>query len=218
MGQSSQFFSDPSKGHYTLGWVMRRLFWCLIRKHGEGKGDWRRDAAKGGARHWQPVPGCPMCPLPERISSGSLGALNLFADPRGVRLGTGHYLVCLQHWVALGWCQQGTQGKSVQFTPVWYAVLSLPTSPYDPAAQHTYEGLVPGSRTTRGLAAVTRTPPRAAHTAPAASAADLVDAPSPASSFRQAMGVLHALGCAKFQKVCVYLRVFVFVSILGRFV
>ena len=61
---------------------MRRFFRCLIRKNGEGKGEWRRDAAIGGAWHWQPVPGSPMSPLPERISSGSLGAL--LADPRGV--------------------------------------------------------------------------------------------------------------------------------------
>ena len=38
-----------------------------------------------------------MCPLGERVSSGVLGALNLLSNPRGVRLGTGHYLVCLQH-------------------------------------------------------------------------------------------------------------------------
>ena len=70
---------------------------------------------------------------------------------------------------------------------------------------------MPGSRTTRGLAAVTRTPPPAANTAPAANAADPVEAPSPASSFKPAVGVMHALGCAKFQKVCVYMCVFVFV-------
>ena len=52
-----------------------------------------------------------MSPLPERFSSGSLGALNVLADPRGVGFGTGHVLVCLQHWVALGWCQQWRQGQ-----------------------------------------------------------------------------------------------------------
>ena len=94
-GPDQPIIFDPSKGHYTLRWVMYRLFWCRIRKNGEGKGEWRRDAAKGGAWHWQPVPGSPMSPLPERISLGSLGALNLLADPRGVKFGSGHYLVCL---------------------------------------------------------------------------------------------------------------------------
>ena len=149
-----------------------------------------------------------MSPLPERISLGSLGALNLLPDPRGVRFGTVHYLVCLQHWVALGWCQQWRQGKSVQLAPVWSALLSLPIPPYDPAAQHTHEGLVPGSQTTRGLAAVTRTAPPAATTANNANAADPVEASSPASSFKRAMGVLHVLGCPEFQKVWVCMRVF----------
>ena len=66
--------------------------------------------------------------------------------------------------VALGWCQQGRQGKSVQFALVWFAPLALPTPPppYNPAAPHTYEGPVHGSRTPRRLAAVTRTAPPAA--------------------------------------------------------
>ena len=70
---------------------------------------------------------------------------------------------------------------------------------------------MPGWHTTRGLAAVTRKAPPAANTAPATNAADPVEAPSPVSSFRQAMGVLHSLGCPKFQKVCAYVRVFAFV-------
>ena len=87
--------------------------------------------APGSITRCRAVP-CP--PLPERISSGSLGALNLLADPRGVRFGTGHDLVCLQHWVALDWCQQWRQDKSVQFAPVWSALLSLPLPPYDRTA------------------------------------------------------------------------------------
>ena len=114
----------------------------------------------------------------------------------------------LQYWVALGWCQQWRQGKLVQFAPVWSCMLSLPTPRYDPAAQHTYNGLRPGSRTTRGLGAVTRMALPAATTANNAHAADPVEAPSPASSFTQAMGVLHAPGCPKFQKVCVCMCVF----------
>ena len=72
-GQDQLFFFDASKGHYTLRWVIRQLFRCLIRKNEEGKGEWLRDAAKGGAGYWQPVPGGPMSPLPESISSGSQG-------------------------------------------------------------------------------------------------------------------------------------------------
>ena len=56
--------------------------------------------------------------------------------------------------------------------------------------------------------AVTRTAPPAATTANNANAADPVEAPSPASSFRQGMGVLHALECPKFQNICVRMRVF----------
>ena len=63
---------------------------------------------------------------------------------------------------------------------------------------------MPRSRTTRGLAAVTWTAPLAAAIATNNSATVPVEAPSPASSFRRAMGVLHGLGCAKFHKVCVY--------------
>ena len=50
--------------------------------------------------------------------------------------------------------------------------------------------------------------PAAAIAANNANPADPVEAPSPASSFMQAMGVLHALGCPEFQKVCVCMRVF----------
>ena len=94
-GPDQSILCDLSKGHHTLRWVMGRLFRCLIREHGEGKVELRKDPAKGGARHWQPVPGCPMCLRGQRVSSGALGALNLLSDPRGVRFGTGHYLVCL---------------------------------------------------------------------------------------------------------------------------
>ena len=65
------------------------------------------------------------------------------------------------------------------------------------------------SRTTRGLATVTRTVPPAAITAGNANAADPVEAPSPTSSFRQAMVVPHhVLWSPEFQKVCVCMCVF----------
>ena len=49
-GPSQQIFSDPNQLHYTLQWVMRRPFRCPIGKNGEGKGEWRKDPAKGGAQ------------------------------------------------------------------------------------------------------------------------------------------------------------------------
>ena len=65
-----------------------------------------------------------------------------------------------------------------------------------------------GSWTTRGLAAFTRAAAPAAP-ANAATAADPVEAPNAASKFWLAIGVLHAQGCAAFQKACVYVRVLV---------
>ena len=131
-GPDQPTFSDSSKGHHNLRWVMGRLFPCLTRKNEEGKREWRTDATKGCDWQGQPLPGSPMSPLPERISSGTLGALNLLADPCGVRFVTGHCVVCLQHCLALDWCQWWRQGMSVQFAPVWSALLSLPTTPTSP--------------------------------------------------------------------------------------
>ena len=51
------------------------------------------------------------------------------------------------------------------------------------------------SPTTQGLAAFTWMAPVAAATKPAASADDPVEAPTAASNYWLAMGVLHALGC-----------------------
>ena len=207
-GANQPILSNPTKGHYTLRWVMRQFSWCLIRKNGEGKGEWRKDPTKGGTGHWQPIRGGPMCPLGERVSWGALGALNLLIPPRGVRFVTGHYLLCLPHWVGLGRWQQWRHGKSVQFAPACPALLALPIPHYDPGAKHAYEGLVPGSRTTRGVAAVTRTaPPAASANTAAAAAVNPLEAPTAASNFRLAMGVLHAQGCAEFHNICVHVRV-----------
>ena len=73
--------------------------------------------------------------VPEAISVGSLNSLNLCGDPRGVRFGTAHFLVTLQHLVPLGWCRQWRQGKRVDFTVQWTAVLAGPRLVYDPAVQ-----------------------------------------------------------------------------------
>ena len=54
-------------------------------------------------------------------------------------------LVCVQHWVALGWCQQWRQGKSLQFPPVRPALLPPPPPPPSPSPT------IPGPSTpTRG--------------------------------------------------------------------
>ena len=59
---------------------------------GEGCRQRERLALEGSARWSHVFPG-------EKVSSWSLGALNLLADAQGVRFGTFHYLVRLQHWV-----------------------------------------------------------------------------------------------------------------------
>ena len=68
---------------------------------------------------------------------------------------------------------------------------------------------MPGSQTTRGLAAVTRTAPPAAAIAVKSNAAVPAEAPSPASGFWKAMGVPHAWGAQNFGRcVCVYVFAF----------
>ena len=198
-GGDTPLFSALSKAHLTLKWVLRRLLRTLIRKNGDGKGGWNRDAGRGGAWVWTPVPGGPMCPAGEQVCTGSLGALNLLDDPRGIRFGNAHYLVCLTHWVALGWCRQWRQGKSVYFAPNWPTLLALPNPIYDPGAQHTCEGLVAGSRgTNKGVAAVVRQP-KTTRTP----TADPVEAPTASAAFRAAMGAVQAQGGPGFGEVCV---------------
>ena len=91
--------------------------------------------------------------MPEGISVGALPALNLLFDPRGVRFGTPHYLVLLQHWAQLGWVRQRRQGKAVAFGADWATVLALPRPIYDPGCQPSYEGLVPQSRAAKSATA-----------------------------------------------------------------
>ena len=69
----------------------------------------------GGVWVWKPLPRAPLAPMPEAISVDALPALNLLFDARGVRFGTPHYLVLLQHWAQLGWVRQCRQGKAVAF-------------------------------------------------------------------------------------------------------
>ena len=50
----------------------------------------------GGSGSGNPSP-VPPGPMPEAISAGSLPALNVLFEPRGVRFGMPHYQVLLQH-------------------------------------------------------------------------------------------------------------------------
>ena len=97
----------------------------------------------------------------------------------------------------------------MQFAPMCCALMSLPTPPYNPAAQHTHEGLVPGPHTTRGLAPITRTAPPAATTANTTNAADPVEAPAPPQGSGRRWGCCMLWGAQNFKSyvcVCVCLR------------
>ena len=83
--------------------------------------------------------------MPEAISAGALPALNLLFDPRGVRFGTPHYLVLLQHWAQLGLVRQRRKGEAVACGVDWATVLARPRPIYDQGCQPSYEGLVPKS-------------------------------------------------------------------------
>ena len=100
-----------SHAHMTLEWVFHCLVRCQIRPHGESKGTWRRDSKPGGAWMWRPLPGKPLSPVPGGISVGSLSSLKLCGDPRGVRFGTAHFHVALQHWVAVRGAGSGGKGR-----------------------------------------------------------------------------------------------------------
>ena len=123
----------PPHSHMTVMWIFQRLIRCLIRrKEGEHRGTWGKDASRGGVWVYKPLLGAPLAPMPEAISAGALPALNLLFDPRGVRFGTPHYLVLLQHWAQLGWVRQWRQGKAVAFGVDWATVLALPRPFYNP--------------------------------------------------------------------------------------
>ena len=49
LGQTNKFFVTRARVTTPCVGSSADFFWCLIRKNGAGKGEWRRDAAKGGA-------------------------------------------------------------------------------------------------------------------------------------------------------------------------
>ena len=143
--------------------------------------------------------------MPEAISVGALPALNLLFDPRGVRFGTPHYLVLLQHWAQLGCVRQWRQGKALAFGVDWATVLALPRPIYDPGCQPSYEGLVPQSRAVKSATAAATAAKPGAQAAPMASAGApvaLVEAPSAAALFREDMGAVQAGGVNGSFEVC----------------
>ena len=196
----------PPHSHMTVMWIFRRLVRCLIRrKKGVHRGTWGKDASKGGVWVWKQLPGAPLAPMPEAISVGALPAMNLLFHPRGVRFGTPHYLVLLQHWAQLGWVRQRRQGKVVAFGVDWATVLALPRPIYDPGCQFSYEGLVPQSRAVKAAAVAATAAKPGAHVAPMASAGAPVapvEAASAASLFREAMGAVQAGGTNGSFEVC----------------
>ena len=136
-------------GEYTSQWVMHRLFQCIIGKNREGKGEWRKDSIQGGVGGPQPL---------EPPTGGKVWQKPLRGAP--AILGNPWLVPTL----AAG------QTAAVRTGLACHAGPTKP--PYDPGAQQTYEGLVPRSRTTRRLAAVTRTAPPTAATNTATAVAD----------------------------------------------
>ena len=148
----------------------------------------------GGVWVLKPLPGAPFAPMPEAISAGALPALNLLFDPCGVRFGTPHYLVLLQHWAQLGWVKQWRQAKAVAFGVDWATVLALPRPIYDPGCQSSYESLVPQSRAVKLATAAATAAKLGAQAAPMASAGAPVapmEAPNASALFLEAMGVVQ---------------------------
>ena len=83
------------------------------------------------------------------------------------------------------------------FARNWPILLALPNPIDNPGAQHTYEGLVAGSRgTKKGVAAVVRQP-KTTRTP----TADPVEAPTTSAAFRAARGAVQAQGSPEFGQV-----------------
>ena len=140
--------------------------------------------------------------MPQAISAGSLPALSFLFDPRGVRFGTLHYQVLLQHWAQLGWVRQWHHGKAVVLGVDRATVQALPRPIYDPGCQPSYEGLIPQSRAVKAASVVWNVAKPAAQSARMASAGAPVEAPSVASRFREAMGAVQAGGTNGSFEVC----------------
>ena len=190
----------------TVMWIFRRLIRCLIcRNEGKHGGTWVKDACRGGGGlGLETPPWCPPCPHTTSNQCGRL-ARTQFAS-LGVRFGTPHYLVLLQHWAQLSWVRQWRQGKAVAFGVDWASVLALPRPIYDPGCQPSYEGLVPQSRAVKSATtAATAAKPgaQAALMASAGAPVAPVEAPSAAALFREAMGAVQASGVNGSFEVCV---------------
>ena len=143
-----------------------------------------------------------MNPVAEAISVGSLSSLNLCGDPCGMRFGTAIFFVAVQYSVTLGWCTQWRQGKRVDFTVQWTAVLAVPRLVHDPALQHQYEGIGPGKPTTPIVLAKVGIPASAAPVAPADIIGDPVEARTASTQFRTAMVASEAQGASTGIEVC----------------
>ena len=122
---------------------------------------------------------------------------------QGVRFGTAHFHVALQHWVTLGLCRRRRRGKGANFAVQWTVVLPLPHPVYDPAAQHQYEGsggrhakhrhrVRQGGRPCRSRARRARR----RHGRP-------VEAPTASIPYRTAMATVQAKGAPTSFEVCV---------------
>ena len=124
----------------TVLWVFHRLVRKLVRKHGSGKGGWRRDPERGGGGWmWRPVTSAPLAPMPDSVRARGLPALNLLRDPHKVGFTTGHYVVLLQHSSRLGWVHLWHVGKACMWTPWWGNILTLQTPVYDLRHNRSYE-------------------------------------------------------------------------------
>ena len=191
------FFPPPNHSHMTVMWIFRPMIRCFIRRNeGQHGGTWGKDASRGGGVWvWRPHPGAPLAPLQEAISAGVLPALNLLYDLRGVRFGTPHYLVLLQHWAHSGLVQAVARGHGCG---LWDG-LGHCAGPAPPSLRPGVPALVRGlgPRVLRSQVSDHgrdrgQTRSRAAPLANMAAPVAPVEAPSAAALFGEAMEALQA--------------------------